>query len=82
MPTHEPPREAGSILDPLSQSLADDDTALRASPVRPATYYGDADHPTSEDEDEALLEKPESPTPGMIERGGLDAEATKVRPVM
>ncbi|KAK7031462.1 dipeptidyl peptidase IV N-terminal region-domain-containing protein [Favolaschia claudopus] len=41
--------------------------------IRPATYYGDGpfDPPSSDEEDEALLEKGLPPSPGVAERGTI-----------
>ncbi|KAJ6581126.1 dipeptidyl aminopeptidase [Mycena capillaripes] len=45
----------------------------RPSPIRPPTYYGDGpfDPPSSDEEDERLLEKQPPSSPGIAERGTL-----------
>jgi len=80
-PQNEPSIDEGNELrDPLSQSSYQNDVGT-VSPARPSMYYGDIDHSSSENEDEALLEKTVPSTPGMIERGGLDTGASRVRPL-
>ena len=65
--------------DRLSRHPAHDDAGNHTYTARSATYYGETDHPSSEDEDEALLDKHVPSTPGMAERGDLDAEKPRVR---
>ena len=80
LPNDDPPvPEMEEQQDPLSQNLAHGDAGNHTYAARSATYYGETDHPSSEDEDEALLEKHVPSTPGMAERGNLDAENPRVR---
>jgi hypothetical protein len=52
--------------------LSPKDRPVAPIQVRPPTYYGDGpfDVPSSDEEDEALLEKPPG-SPGIAERGNL-----------
>jgi hypothetical protein len=72
-------QEGDPQQDPLSHPPTFSGVASHASPARPAAYYGEIDHPSSEDEDEALLQKEGlPPTPGRAEQGSLEPEDPKV----
>lgn len=67
-PTYERlPREGGSLFQ--ETGLSDEP----GSPQRPRTYYGDGafDPPSSDEEEDALLEKDVPGSPGLAERGDL-----------
>ena len=56
----------------MRDALYDERAPTRTGPVRPPTYYGEGpfDPPSSEDEDESLLQKETSRSLGTIERAG------------
>ena len=76
---------SSSNYEPLPQegardTLYDDRTSTHSGPVRPPTYYGEGpfDPPSSEDEDESLLQKENSRSLGMVERAGYAEPDVKV----
>lgn len=62
-------------------TLYDERVSTHSGPVRPPTYYGEGpfDPPSSEDEDESLLQKEHSRSLGMLERAGHAGPDVKVR---
>ena len=72
------PQEGTSLGD----TLYDERAPTRSGPVRPPTYYGEGpfDPPSSEDEDESLLQKETTRSLGMIERAGYAEPNTTVCP--
>lgn len=56
------------------------DRPTHSGPVRPPTYYGEGpfDPPSSEDEDETLLQKEPTRSPGTVERAGYAEPDVKV----
>ena len=62
----------------------DDRASTHSGPVRPPTYYGEGpfDPPSSEDEDESLLQKENAPSLGRIERAGFSEPDVEVRPIL
>jgi len=81
VPGYEPlPRDDEESQDP-PQDLEyhnNNNAAGTSSSAKSPTYYGETDNPSSEAEDEALLEKEGLSSPGLAERGGLDAENIEV----
>lgn len=63
-------------------TLYDERPSTHSGPVRPPTYYGEGpfDPPSSEDEDESLLQKENTRSLGMVERAGYTEPDVKVRP--
>ena len=59
----------------------DEPASTRSGPVRPPTYYGEGpfDPPSSEDEDESLLQKENNRSLGVMERAGYAEPDAKVR---
>lgn len=60
----------------------DERASTHSGPVRPPTYYGEGpfDPPSSEDEDEMLIQKENARSLGMMERAGYTEPDVKVRP--
>ena len=60
----------------------DERASTHSGPVRPPTYYGEGpfDPPSSEDEDESLLQKENVPSLGRMERAGYAEPDVEVRP--
>jgi len=84
-----PGRMSSSNYEPLPQegassgdALYDERASTHSGPVRPPTYYGEGpfDPPSSDDEDESLLQKENSRSLGMMERAGYAEPDVKVRP--
>ena len=80
---------ASSSYEPLPQDgagsgdpLYDERASTRSGPVRPPTYYGEGpfDPPSSEDEDESLLQKESNRSLGAMERARYAEPDVKVRP--
>ena len=72
---------------PLSQEVAgfrdthyDERAPTHSGPVRPPTYYGEGpfDPPSSDDEDESLLQKETARSLGTVERAGYTEPDTRV----
>ena len=78
---------SSSNYEPLPQDGAgyrdtpfDERASTHSGPVRPPTYYGEGpfDPPSSEDEDESLLQKENNRSLGAIERAGYAEPDVKV----
>jgi hypothetical protein len=83
-----PGRMSSSNYEPLPQEgegsrdiLFDERALTHSGPVRPPTYYGEGpfDPPSSEDEDESLLQKENNRSLGMVESAGYAEPEAKVR---
>lgn len=61
---------------PSRETIPSTSSSRRPSPQRPPTYYGHGsfDPPSSDEEDDAFLEKNGPSTPGIAERGRMGDE--------
>lgn len=73
------PQEGAGSGD--TDALYDERASTHSGPVRPPTYYGEGpfDPPSSEDEDESLLQKENTRSLGMMERAGYAEPDVNVR---